>query len=146
MQFYHRILFRSHHSFQAVSTGALPWVFIFPDINSVMLCLDTFLLKLQILTNCLYEHHPSPPIPCLEYSWMPKSISLKIFYHKHQGQNRRFFLGFCGNEHMYEIVGGLRATLLSAVKTLATGNGVAYTHINPQYFIHDVVSWRSFMS
>src|SRR5690554_229454 len=42
------------------------------------------------------------------------------------------------NAHMYEIVGGLRASLLSAVKTLATGSGVDYTHINPQYFIHDV--------
>jgi hypothetical protein len=41
---------------------------------------------------------------------------------------------------MYEIVGGLRATLLSAVKIFATGIGVAYTHINPQYFIHDVVA------
>ena len=42
------------------------------------------------------------------------------------------------NAHMYEIVGGLRATVLSAVKQVNTGNGVAYTHINPQYFIHDV--------
>ena|SRR5690554_2918203 len=44
---------------------------------------------------------------------------------------------------MYEIVGGLRASLLSAVKIFATGSGVAYSHINPQYFIHDVV-WRLF--
>ncbi len=43
-----------------------------------------------------------------------------------------------GNAHMYEIVGGLRATLLSAVKTLATWSEVACAHINPQYFIHDV--------
>jgi hypothetical protein len=43
------------------------------------------------------------------------------------------------NAHMYEIVGGLRATLLSAVNRFATGSGVAYAHINPQYFIHDVV-------
>jgi hypothetical protein len=42
------------------------------------------------------------------------------------------------NAHMYEIVGGLRASLFSAVKIFATGDGVAYTHINPQYFIHDV--------
>jgi hypothetical protein len=40
---------------------------------------------------------------------------------------------------MYEIVGGLRASLLSAVKELATWSGVAFTHINPQYFIHDVM-------
>jgi len=39
---------------------------------------------------------------------------------------------------MYEIVGGLRASLLSAVNRYAAGSGVAYTHINPQYFIHDV--------
>ncbi len=39
---------------------------------------------------------------------------------------------------MYEIVGGLRASLLSAVKVFATGNGITYTHINPQNFIHDV--------
>jgi hypothetical protein len=44
------------------------------------------------------------------------------------------------NGHMYEIVGGLRATLLSAVNQFATGSGVAYTHINPQYFIHDVAN------
>jgi len=37
---------------------------------------------------------------------------------------------------MYEIVGGLRAWLLSAVKIFATGSGTAYTHITPQYFIH----------
>src|SRR5690554_450089 len=42
------------------------------------------------------------------------------------------------NAHMYEIVGGLRASLLSAVKRFATGSGVVYTYINPQYFIHDV--------
>ena len=39
---------------------------------------------------------------------------------------------------MYEIVGGLRASLFSAVNKFATGSGVAYAHINPQYFIHDV--------
>jgi hypothetical protein len=43
-----------------------------------------------------------------------------------------------GNAHMYEIVGGLRASLLSAVNKFATGSGVGFTHINPQYFIHDV--------
>jgi len=41
---------------------------------------------------------------------------------------------------MYEIVGGLRASLLSADKNFATGSGVAYTHINPQYFIHDLAN------
>jgi len=40
---------------------------------------------------------------------------------------------------MYEIVGGLRATLLSAVKQLAARSGVVSTHKNPQYFIHDVM-------
>jgi hypothetical protein len=44
------------------------------------------------------------------------------------------------NAHMYEIVGGLRASLFSADKKLITGSGVAYTHINPQYFIHDVAN------
>lgn len=48
-------------------------------------------------------------------------------------------LSLVANAHMYEIVGGLRASLLSAVNKLATGSGVDYTHINPQYFIHDVV-------
>ena len=35
------------------------------------------------------------------------------------------------NEHMYEIVGGLRASLLSAVKKLATGNGFAINTLTP---------------
>jgi hypothetical protein len=43
-----------------------------------------------------------------------------------------------GNAHMYEIVGGLRVSLLSAVKELTAAIGIAYTHINPQYFIQNV--------
>jgi len=34
------------------------------------------------------------------------------------------FFSMCPNARMYEIVGGLRATLLSAVKIFATGNGL----------------------
>ena len=57
-----------------------------------------------------------------------------------------FVLKMAANGHMYEIVGGLRASLLSAVKQVTTGNGVAYTHINPQYFIHDVTGRYSLSS
>lgn len=70
---------------------------------------------------------------------------LYIFYEKssfYVSFLGRFCLGIGGidaNAHMYEIVGGLRAWLLSAVKIFATGSGVAYTHTTPQYFIHDVI-------
>ncbi len=39
--FNRRILIESHASIQAVSTGAVPWVFIFRDINNLMPKLDT---------------------------------------------------------------------------------------------------------
>jgi hypothetical protein len=73
-----RILIESHASIQAVSIGAVPWVFIFPDINNLMLNPDPYLLTFQTFTHCLYEHHHGLPILCLQCTWMSGAISLKF--------------------------------------------------------------------